>query len=51
VSDDRSDASAPSPLPGPGTTRRGGAHLEVHGLVKEFIHGGRRLRILDDVNL
>jgi lipoprotein-releasing system ATP-binding protein len=56
VADDRSDASAPSPsivggVAGVEPIHRGGARLEVVNLVKEFLHGGRRLRILDDVNL
>ena len=53
MDDDRSDAPAPSPSIAGGVepTRRGGARVEVKNLVKEFLHGGRRLRILDDVNV
>jgi len=43
VSNDRSEASAPSP--------HGGARVEVRHLVKEYEHGGRKLRVLDDVNV
>jgi lipoprotein-releasing system ATP-binding protein len=45
VSDDRSDAPAPQ------VRATGGAHVEVRHLVKAYEHGGRQLRVLDDVNL
>ena len=52
MSDDRSDAATPGPgEPAPSAVRSGGARLEVRHLVKEYEHGGARLRVLDDVNL
>jgi lipoprotein-releasing system ATP-binding protein len=58
VTDDRSDAPAPpisAPIVASGRAAdaraTGGAHLEVRHLVKAYEHGGRQLRVLDDVNL
>jgi lipoprotein-releasing system ATP-binding protein len=45
------DSDAPAPVPGIEPTGRGGARIEIRHLVKEYDHGGAKLRVLDDVNL